>query len=251
MQLTDKVIILTGASSGIGAAAARLFAARGAKLVLGARRRDRLEALAAEIKAAGGQAVSVAGDVADDAHAEALVAAALATYGRLDGAFNNAGMVGDMGPLPQMEPDNWHRVLAVNLTSAFHLARHQIPAMLANGSKGAIVFTSTFVGHGVGLPGMAAYAASKAGLIGLTQVLAAEHGAAGLRVNALLPGGTLTEMAPSDAGALSWIAGLHALKRIAAPEEIAAAAAFLLSDDASFVTGSAMFADGGNAICKA
>ncbi|WP_439528567.1 SDR family oxidoreductase [Pannonibacter sp.] len=251
MQLTDKVIILTGASSGIGAAAARLFAARGAKLVLGARRGDRLEALAAEIKAAGGQAVSVAGDVADDAHAEALVAAALATYGRLDGAFNNAGMVGDMGPLPQMEPGNWHRVLAVNLTSAFHLARHQIPAMLANGGKGAIVFTSTFVGHGVGLPGMAAYAASKAGLIGLTQVLAAEHGAAGLRVNALLPGGTLTEMAPSDAGALSWIAGLHALKRIAAPEEIAAAAAFLLSDDASFVTGSAMFADGGNAICKA
>ncbi|MFN4008467.1 MAG: SDR family oxidoreductase [Pannonibacter sp.] len=251
MQLADKVIILTGASSGIGAAAARLLAARGAKLVLGARRGDRLEALAAEIKATGGQVVSVAGDVADDAHAEALVAAALATYGRLDGAFNNAGMVGDMGPLPQMEPDNWHRVLAVNLTSAFHLARHQIPAMLANGGKGAIVFTSTFVGHGVGLPGMAAYAASKAGLIGLTQVLAAEHGAAGLRVNALLPGGTLTEMAPSDAGALSWIAGLHALKRIAAPEEIAAAAAFLLSDDASFVTGSAMFADGGNAICKA
>lgn len=250
MQLTDKVIILTGASSGIGAAAARLFAARGAKLVLGARRRDRLEALAAEVTAAGGQAVSVAGDVAEDAHAEALVAAALATYGRLDGAFNNAGMVGDMGPLPQMEPETWHRVLAVNLTSAFHLARHQIPAMLANGGKGAIVFTSTFVGHGVGLPGMAAYAASKSGLIGLTQVLAAEHGAAGLRVNALLPGGTLTEMAPSDAGALSWIAGLHALKRIAEPEEIAAAAAFLLSDDASFVTGSAMFADGGNSICK-
>ncbi|NBN62466.1 SDR family oxidoreductase [Pannonibacter tanglangensis] len=250
MQLKDKVIILTGASSGIGAAAARLFSARGARLVIGARRKARLDALAGELAEAGGEVVTVAGDVVDDAHARALVEAAVSRFGRLDGAFNNAGIVGDMVPLPQMSPETWNRVLEVNLTSAFHLARHQIPAMLANGGKGSIVFTSTFVGHGVGLPGMAAYAAAKSGLIGLTQVLAAEHGPAGLRVNALLPGGTMTEMAPSDAGALKWIAGLHALKRIAEPEEIAAAAAFLLSDDASFVTGSAMFADGGNSICK-
>ena len=254
MQLKDKVIIITGASSGIGEAAARMFAERGARLVIGARRKDKLEALAAELNAGGGAAVPVAvpvsGDVAVAEHAQALVDAALGQFGRLDGAFNNAGMVGDMVPLPQMSPANWHRVLEVNLTSAFHLARAQIPAMLADGGQGAIVFTSTFVGHAAGLPGMAAYAAAKAGLIGLTQVLAAEHGAAWLRVNALLPGGTRTDMAPQDQASLDWVAGLHALKRLAQPEEIAAAAAFLLSDDASFVTGTAMTADGGNSISK-
>lgn len=250
MQLKDKVIIITGASSGIGEAAARMFAARGARLVIGARRKDRLEALAAELNAGGGAVIPVSGDVATAEHAQALVDAALGQFGRLDGAFNNAGMVGDMVPLPQMSPANWHRVLEVNLTSAFHLARAQIPAMLADGGQGSIVFTSTFVGHAAGLPGMAAYAAAKAGLIGLTQVLAAEHGAAGLRVNALLPGGTRTDMAPQDQASLDWVAGLHALKRLARPEEIAAAAAFLLGDDASFVTGTAMTVDGGNSISK-
>lgn len=249
MRLKDKRIIITGASSGIGHAAARLFAAQGARLVLTARRGDRLAELADGIAAAGGQAVVLAGAVEDEAHAQALVALAQQAYGGLDGAFNNAGMSGPLGPIPEMATEDWHRVIEVNLTAGFFAAKHQIPALVESG-RGSLVFTSSFVGHGIGLPGMGAYAAAKAGLIGLVQVLAAEHGASGLRVNAVLPGGTRTGIVGDDPAFLRYLEGLHALKRMAEPEEIAQAALFLLSDEASFVTGSAMFVDGGNTIFK-
>ena len=249
MLLDGKTIIITGASSGIGAAAAKLFTNQGARLVLGARRAERLDAIKAEIVADGGEADFVAGDVADGEYAQALVACAQSQFGGLDGAFNNAGMTGDMGPVPQMENANWHKVLAVNLTSGFYAAKYQIPAMRERGG-GSIVFTSSFVGHTIGLPGMGAYAAAKAGLIGMTQVLAAEHGAENIRINSLLPGGTMTPMAGEDAGFHEIVRGFHALKRMADPLEIGRAAMFLLSDHASFVTGSAMLADGGNSIFK-
>lgn len=249
MLLEGKTIIVTGASSGIGAAAARIFAAEGAGLVLGARRGDLLADLAAEIAGRGGKAAFLAGNVESGAYAADLVALAEARFGGLDGAFNNAGMTGELGPVPDMTEENWHKVIAVNLTSGFHAARAQIPALRRRGG-GSLVFTSSFVGHTVGLPGMAAYAAAKAGLIGMTQVLAAEHGAEKIRVNALLPGGTMTPMAGEDAGFHDVVRGLHALKRMAEPAEIANAALFLLSDKASFVTGTAMLADGGNSISK-
>lgn len=248
MQLENKVIIVTGASSGIGAAAARLFASQGARLVIGARRKAKLNAVAVDIARAGGRAVAVDGDVREEAFAARLVETALSEFGGLDGAFNNAGTTGKLGPVPQMDEANWRSVLAVNLDSAFLAAKHQIPALRKPG--GSIVFTSSFVGHTIGLPGMGAYAAAKAGIIGLTQVLAAEHGPEGVRVNALLPGGTMTEMAGDDADFHAFVRGLHALKRMAAPEEIAGAAMFLLSDQSSFVTGTAMLADGGNSINK-
>lgn len=249
MLLEDKTIIITGASSGIGEAAARRFASEGSRLVLGARRKERLQALCLEIAEAGGKAVSLAGDVRDESFADGLVRLAVDTFGGLDAAFNNAGTTGVLGPLPEMDPENWHDVIATNLDSAFHAAKHQIPAMLKRGG-GSIVFTSSFVGHTIGLPGMGAYAAAKSGLIGLTQVLAAEHGPAGIRVNALLPGGTMTEMAGDDPDFHDHVRGLHALKRMAEPAEIADAALFLVSDAASFVTGTAMLADGGNSINK-
>lgn len=249
MLLDGKTIIITGASSGIGAAAAKIFAAEGARLVLGARRAELLEGIRDEISANGGEADFVAGDVEESAYAEELVKCAEARFGNLDGAFNNAGVTGDMGPVPDMEDSNWHKVIAINLNSGFFAAKHQIPAMRKNGG-GSIVFTSSFVGHTIGLPGMAAYAAAKAGLIGMAQVLAAEHGAENIRVNALLPGGTMTPMAGEDAGIHEVVRGFHALKRMADPAEIARAALFLLSDHASFVTGSAMIADGGNSISK-
>lgn len=248
-MLSDKTIIITGASSGIGAAAAKLFAANGASLVLAARRGELLETLTGEIRASGGRAAYLPGDVRNAGYAADLVDLAQSHFGGLDGAFNNAGVVGEMGPVSAMTEETWNEVIEVNLTSAFHAAKAQIPALQARGG-GAIVFTSSFVGHTVGLPGMAAYAAAKAGLIGLTQVLAAEHGAENIRVNALLPGGTHTPMAGDDEAFHDFVKGLHALKRMAKPEEIARAAMFLLSDNASFVTGSAMLADGGNSISK-
>jgi len=249
-MLQGKTILITGASSGIGAAAAKLLAATGANLMLAARREDRLRAVKAALPQAGDKVSLFVGDVSDPGFSEASVAATVDAFGGLDGAFNNAGTLGDMGPVPDMSLEAWHEVLATNLDSGFLAAKHQIPAMRARGG-GSIVFTSSFVGHTIGLPGMAAYAAAKAGLIGLTQVLAVEHGPENIRVNALLPGGTRTEMAGDDPAFHDYVAGLHALKRMAEPDEIARAALFLLSDAGSFVTGAAMLCDGGNSITKA
>lgn len=249
MQLQDKTVIITGASSGIGAAAALLFAAEGANLVLGARRTAELNQIAGQITQSNGKAVALAGDVQEEEYAAALVALAQSEFGGLDGAFNNAATVGDLGPIPDMSAESWGQVMRTNLDSAFYAAKHQTPAMMMN-EGGSIVFTSSFVGHTIGLPSMGAYAASKAGLIGLSQVLAAEHGPEGIRVNTLLPGGTKTAMAGDDPQYHEFVAGLHALKRMAEPREIAQAALFLVSDQSSFVTGSALIADGGNSINK-
>lgn len=248
LALANKVAIVTGASSGIGRATAKLFAEEGAKIVIAARRSAELDALASEIEADGGEAMALAGDVNDEAYAKALVELALDRFGGLDVAFNNVGAVGAMGPVPDMARDSWQETLDTNLTSAFLSAKYQIPAMLARGG-GSLIFTSSFVGVTAGMPGMAAYAAAKAGLVGLTQVLAAEYGAQGLRVNALLPGGTDTAAAtfktPEER---TFVEGLHALKRIARPEEIARSALYLASDASSFTTGTALFADGGVSI---
>jgi NAD(P)-dependent dehydrogenase (short-subunit alcohol dehydrogenase family) len=248
--LTDKVAIVTGASSGIGHAAARLFAAEGAGLVVVARRQSELDGLVSHIEGNGGRAVAVAGDVRDEATAKHAVEVAVSTFGGLDIGFNNAGTLGPMGPVTEIPVAGWCDALEVNLTSAFFGARYQVPQMLRRGA-GSVIFTSTFVGHTAGFPGTAAYAASKAGLVGLTQALAAEYGPHAIRVNALLPGGTDTPMAAAMNGtpeAMAHVAGLHALKRIARPDEVARAALFLASDAASFMTGTAMLVDGGVSI---
>lgn len=249
-RLDNKIAIVTGASSGIGRAAALLFARQGARLVLSARRREQLEELADEIRGTVGTAVAVPGDVSEEAHHQALVEAARAEFGSLDIAFNNAGTTGPVGPLTALSLAEWQDVVAINLTSGFLAAKHQLPAMEARGG-GSLVFTSTFVGYTAGFPGLAAYAASKSGLVGLVQVLASEYGPKGIRVNALLPGATDTPMGRAVANtpeARDFIAGLNAFKRIAAPEEIAEAALFLCSDAASFTTGTAMLVDGGVSI---
>ncbi|WP_156111628.1 SDR family oxidoreductase [Thalassospira australica] len=253
MLLQDKVVIITGASSGIGAASAKLFATKGAKLVLGARNADRLDAIVAEIVGAGGEAFAIAGDVCDEEYARSLVNAAVGEYGGLDVGFNNAGTLGSPGALSDIDAGDWNKTFQTNLSSAMFGAKYQMPAIAERGG-GSVIFTSTFVGHTIGLPGMTAYAASKMGLMGMAQCLAVEYGAANVRVNALVPGGTDTPMAASFAGdpeTRAMVEKFHALGRIADPVEIARAALFLASDASSFVTGSAMLVDGGNSICKA
>jgi len=246
--LAEKVAIVTGASSGIGHATAKLFAREGAKIVVTARRQVELDALVDEIEAAGGQAIAVAGDIKDENLAKTVVETAVGRFGGLDVAFNNAGSTGEMGPVPDMSLAGWRNTLDTNLTSAFLGAKYQVPAMIARGG-GSLIFTGTFVGHTVGMPGMAAYAASKAGLIGLIQVLAVEFGPKGLRANAILPGGTDTPSSITNApGAtrelLAFVEGLHALKRMAKPEEIARSVLHLASDASSFITGAANLVDG-------
>lgn len=251
-QLKGKVAIVTGASSGIGYEAAKLFAREGAKVVVCARRQAALNALVTEIAGAGAQAVAVAGDVRDETLAARAVEVAVDSFGGLDIAFNNAGATGDAAPVHELSVEAWRETLETNLTAAFLGARHQIPAMMARGG-GSLIFTSTFVGYTVGFPGMGAYAASKAGLIGLCKVIAAEYGAQGIRANALLPGGTDTPMGRTVANTpevLAFVQGLHALKRLAEPAEIARSALFLASDASSFVTGTAMLVDGGVSIAR-
>ncbi|MEC4595028.1 MULTISPECIES: SDR family oxidoreductase [Nitrospirillum] len=251
-RLQNKVALVTGASSGIGRATAKLFAAEGAKVVVGARRQAELDSLVAEITAAGGQAAALAGDVQHEDYNRALVTLAVERFGRLDIAFNNAGTLGETGPSTGVSEAGWANTLAVNLTGPFLGAKHQIAQMTKNGG-GSVVFTSTFVGHTFAFPGLAAYAASKSGLIGLTQALAAEFGPQGVRVNAVLPGAVETEMyhaANDTAEKRDWVNNAHALRRAGQPEELARAVLYLASDDSSFVTGTAQLVDGGISITR-
>ncbi|NTS30803.1 SDR family oxidoreductase [Phyllobacterium sp. BT25] len=251
-RLSGKVAIVTGASAGIGRATAKLFAMEGAKLVVGARRKEELDALVLEIESDGGDAVALAGDVRSEDYAKGLVQLAAEHYGRLDIAFNNAGVMGEAGPTTGVSEAGWNDAIAINLTGSFLAAKHQVAEMLKHGG-GSIIFTSTFVGYSFAFPGVAAYAASKSGIIGLTQSLAAEYGPQNIRVNAILPGAVDTDMyreMNNTPESKAFITNLHALKRVATAEELARSVVYLASDDASFVTGTASLVDGGVSITR-
>lgn len=251
-RLLNKVAIVTGASSGIGRETAILFASEGARVVVGARRQAELDSLVSEITQAGGEAVAVAGDVRNEDFHRALVQAAVDNFGRLDIAFNNAGILGEMGPSTEVSAEGFTEAVTINLTASFLAAKHQIAEMVKHGG-GSVIFTSTFIGYSFSFPGVAAYAASKSGLIGLTQALAAEFGPQQIRVNAILPGAVDTDMyrdMNDTEDKQAFITGLHALKRVASPAEIARPVLYLASDDSSFVTGTASLLDGGVSITR-
>jgi NAD(P)-dependent dehydrogenase (short-subunit alcohol dehydrogenase family) len=245
-RLENKVILITGASAGIGEAAARRFAAEGATVVVGARRTDRLDALVADLNAQGHDALAVALDVADEASVAEAVRTTVHRWGRLDGALNNAGLPSGGKNIPDIDTEYFDRVMAINLRGVFLSLKHQIPALLAAGG-GSIVNVSS-VGGLVGVPSAAEYVASKWGVIGLTKSAALEGAAAGIRVNAIAPGSTRTEMwdqwLPTEeeqATVASW-APMH---QIALPDDMARVALFLLSDESRWTTGTVVAADGG------
>lgn len=246
--LSEKTVMITGASSGIGAAAARLFAAEGANVVLMARRENRLRELSSEIRLAGSQATVIMGDVTRPEDVDRAVTVALEDFGRLDAAFNNAGQ-GTLGPrLHETEQADYDRIMEVNVGGVWNCLRAQIRVMLEQGDGGAIVNTSSTAGL-FATGALAPYVASKHAVLGLTKSAAAEYGNEGIRVNALVVGATQTEMIQSvlESSPINEtdLVARAIQPRLAYPEEVARTAAWLCSDHASFITGGAVPVDGG------
>ncbi len=249
MRFEDRVIILTGAASGIGKAAAALFAGEGGVVFLLDIDRKGIEKTADDILHQGGKALSLACDVTDEGKVTEVVAQVLQHVGRIDVLCNNAGIELSRS-LIHTEEDEWDRVLAVNLKGMFLLSKHVVPHMMDSGG-GAVVNTSSISGL-LGWPDSSAYCASKGGVIQLTREMAVEYGPHNIRVNCICPGTTVTPMIDRLLGleedpegtALS-IRAMHPLGRFAQPEEIARAMLFLASEEASFVTGAVLPVDGG------
>ena len=240
-RLEERVAIVTGAASGIGEATARRLNAEGAKLVC-VDVSEKVEDLAAEFC---DTAIAQIADVADDDQVDRFVALALDRWGRIDILVNNAGIDGQLALLADGDHDNYQRVMDVNLRSCWSAMKAVLPSMVA-ANAGSIINMSS-VGALVGFENLSVYSAAKAGMVGMTRGAALEYGPHGIRINAVCPGGVLTPLAESfmDEGTYKAWADKHALKRFARPEEIAAVVSFLASDEASFVTGSALVADGG------
>jgi len=241
----DKVAVVTGAASGIGAAVAQLLAASGAKVLIADLNEDGAREVAESIVAKGGIAKGFAADVSDAMEVEAMVAAAQREFGGLHLAVNNAGISGAAAPTGEYPLDSWNKVIGINLMSVFYGLRYQIPAILASGG-GAIVNMASILGS-VGFANSPAYVAAKHGVIGLTKSAAIEYAKHGLRINSIGPGFIDSPLlsANLDAATLTAIAGMHPVGRLGTSEEVAALTAFLLSEDASFITGSYHLVDGG------
>jgi NAD(P)-dependent dehydrogenase (short-subunit alcohol dehydrogenase family) len=240
-----KVAIVTGAASGIGAAVAKTLARDGASVVLADLDLAGANAVAEQIVATGGKAIAIETNVADAIEVEAMVETAKRTYGGLHLAVNNAGIGGPSAPTGEYPLDGWHKVIDTNLHSVFYGMRYEIPAILASGG-GAIVNMASILGT-VGFVNAPAYVAAKHGVVGVTKVAAMEYAKQGIRINSIGPGFIDTPLLSKnlDDAALNFVRGLHPIGRLGTSDEVAALTSFLLSDEASFITGSYHLVDGG------
>lgn len=249
-NMKDKVVLVTGASSGIGRATAEAFAAKGANVVVAARRKEELDTLVATIEAMGGKASAVKTDVSDSKSVEQMVAHAIKVFGRLDYAINNAGIEGKFSAITDLAEEDWDQVLDINLKGTYLCMKYEARAMLDLGNGGAIVNIGS-VNSFLGFPTGSAYVTSKHGLIGLTSSVSAELAPQGIRVNLMCPGVTDTPMHQRlretigdevyDKGLLPTV---H-LQRAGLPEEMAKAIVFLCSEESSYITGTTLTVDGG------
>lgn len=243
-RFTDKVAFITGAASGIGRATAIAFAQEGARVALIDRAEDALQPVADAIRATGGAVLAIACDVAVPEQVEAAVARTVAVFGRLDIAFNNAGVENEAAPVAEIALEAWDRILDINLRGTFVCMKHEIAQMLRQGS-GVVVNTAS--GAGIrGVAGGASYAASKHAIIGLTKSAALDYATSNIRVNAVLPGNIETPMMDRFTGGdIRKAIALEPVGRLGRPEEIAEAVLWMCSDLGAFVTGASISVDGG------
>lgn len=248
-SLDGKIALITGAGAGIGRASALAFARQGARLALTDVDEGRLGETAHEVERRGGEALALPADVSDESQVHELMQRCVARFGRLDCAFNNAGIEGQLAPTAECTRENWDRVLAVNLTGTWLCMREQIGQMLRQDEPGGSIVNNSSVAGLIGFPGLPAYVASKHGIVGLTKTAALEHAEQGIRINAVCPGVIHTEMidrlTKRDEDAERQFVGYEPMGRMGRPEEVAEVALWLCSDAASFVTGHAMAVDGG------
>lgn len=246
-SLSGKVVLITGATSGIGKATALAFGKAGSRLVVAGRREAEGANLVADLKALGADARFVRTDVSQEADVRALVETTVSAFGRLDVAFNNAG-VEAAGPITEFTVEEYRRVFDINVLGVLLALKHEIPALLQSGG-GSIINTSSVAGQ-IGMANVNLYVASKHAVEGITRSTALEYAAQGIRVNAIAPGAIVTDMVQRFTGGPEtetgkYLASMHPLGRMGRPEEVAQTVLFLASDEASFVTGHTLAVDGG------
>lgn len=244
-HMKDKVAIITGASSGIGEAAARMFAEAGASVMLAARREKVLEEIVSSLASAGLKADYAVCDVTDEAQVEAMVKKTVRRFGRLDCAFNNAGIMPDDIETADLPAPEFDRVISANLRSVFLCMKYELGEMLKNGKDGGAIVNDSSIGGIIGMPGRAAYHASKHGVIGLTKCAALEYATRNIRINAVCPATIKTPMVERmmKSGAITDI--IEPMGRMGRPEEVAAAVLWLCGPGAGFITGQSIPVDGG------